>query len=105
MSDLYSATLNPSGPNYDTWLKIFGSDQVPLLSPRPVIADLGDEKDVEVYTLNLKAMTLMQRRRLVEWVSERFSKSVNEIERDFDQWDFPIRAVDVVVSISMRAFV
>lgn len=103
MPDLFSATLNPSGPNYETWMNILGTSVVPLHSPRSVPAALGEEKDVEIYVLNLKAMTLIQRARLVRWVVQKFGVLSPEVEAEMDRWDFPIRAEDVVVTFSTRA--
>lgn len=105
MPENFSAVLDPAGANRDVWLKILGSDRVPLKSAVSHKTDLGSERGVDVYELNLKAMTLMQRRRLAEWFSQTLGKSVNQIEAEFDNWDVSIRASDVIVSISARAFV
>lgn len=102
MNELWSATLNPNGPNYRTWLEILGSSVVPLESPNPGKTKFGDE-EVEAYTLKLKAMTLKQRARLLTAIAAKFGKTVAEIEREVDQWGFPIRAADVIVAISARA--
>jgi hypothetical protein len=104
MNDLYSAILNPRGPNYQTWNDTLGGDKVPLKSAASVKATLGEEKDVEVYLLNLAAMTLGQRARLVGRMATTFGVPVSEVEAELNRSGFPIRAAYVIVSFNMRAF-
>ena len=103
MAELYSATLNPRGPNYEKLREIFGSQNVPLKSPYSHLAQLGPEKGVEVYMLDLRALTLGQRAQLLMVVSAKFNVPTDVIEAEMEAKGFPIRAVDVIVSISMRA--
>jgi len=103
MPELFSAILNPAGPNYERLREIFGSQNVPLKSPYSALAHLGPEKDVEVYMLDLRALTLGQRARLLMVVSEKTGVPASVIEADIEPRGFPIRAADVIVSISMRA--
>src|SRR5258708_17291838 len=105
MPEMWSAILNPHGPNYQTWRDIFWANSVPLKSAASFKAELGAEKDVEVYWLNLQAMTLRQRARLLGGLAQKFDKPVYEVEADIARNGFPIRAADVIVSISMRAIV
>jgi hypothetical protein len=105
LAKLWSAILNPRGPNYETWKRVLGSESVPLQSAIPVKAELGEEKDVEVYLLNLQAMTLKQRAHLLGYVSRKFGLLVSDLEKEIAENGFPIRAADVIVSISMRALV
>jgi len=56
MTDLYSAILRPSGPNFEYWNQILGSHRVPLESAEVQLMPLGEEKDVEVYMLNLNTI-------------------------------------------------
>lgn len=107
MPDLYRCTLNPSGPNFDSWKEVFSTHlTIPLKSAYPITADFGDgEKNVEVYLLNLDAMTFKQRARLFGAMARKFQATVAEVERAIREDGFPIRAVDVIVEISMRAIV
>lgn len=100
-----SAILNPSSPNYQSWHAIFGESLVPLKSPTSVRAELGAEKDVEVYLLNLAAMTLRVRARLLHALAQKFGVPVYEVEADIAKNGMPIRAADVIVSVSLRAFI
>jgi hypothetical protein len=104
MPELFSAILRPSTPNYDTWLKLLGSNQVPLKSAKSVKAEIGGEKGVEVYLINLAAMTLKQRSVLLGFISRNFGVPVYEVEKEIAHKGFPIRAEDVIVSYSLRAF-
>jgi hypothetical protein len=103
-TSLYRAILNPSGPNYATWKEIFGANPVPLQSCHSVKANLGEENNVEVYLLNLQAMTLNQRAGLLAIIAQKFKVPVFEVEAEIEKTGFPIRAVDVVVSFDVRAF-
>lgn len=105
MPELYSAILNPSGPNYASWYAIFGDSQVPLKSPTSARAELGAEKDVEVYLLNLAAMTLRVRARLLGTLAQKCGEPVYKVEQELKQTGLPIRSQDVIVSVSLRAFV
>ena len=57
---LWSAILNPRGPNYSNWRGILGSERVALKSCQSIRAELGPEKNVEVYMLDISALTLPQ---------------------------------------------
>src|SRR5712691_1642524 len=105
MPELWSATLNPMGPNYEAWFRILGDGKVPLDSPRSGRTQLGNEHDVEVYLLNLRALTLGQRARLVGEIALKFGTPIYEVEKEIAERGFPIRAVDVIVSFDVRAFV
>lgn len=83
---------------------IFGANNVPLKSTHSVKATLGDEKDVEVYMLDLSALTLKPRAALLTAVAEKFGVPVYEVEAEIEKTGFPIRAVDVIVSYDARAF-
>lgn len=102
--ELWSATLNPQGPNYEQLKQLFPENRVPLQSAGSIKANLGGEKDVEVYMLDLKALPLNQRSRLLGMVAKKFGVPVYEVEKELNRSGFPIRAADVIVSFSTRAF-
>ena len=104
-SDLWFAVLNPHGPNYQTWHEVLGSDRVPLKSSEPVPAEIGIEPHVEVYLLDLAALTLPQRARLLGFIAQKFGVPVYEAEATIAKTGFPIRAADVIVAISARAVI
>jgi hypothetical protein len=104
-TELWHATLNPRGPNYERLKGIFGESRVPLKSPRTVKAQLGEEKDVPVYLLDFSAMPLGQRARLFGMVTGKCGVPLYEVEKTAREQGFPIREADVIVSFGMRAFV
>jgi hypothetical protein len=104
VTELWGACLNPSGPNYESWQRIFPS-RVPLKTPYAILATLGEEKSVLVYMLDLQACTLRQRAQLIGIVAQKFGVTVSEVESEIAARGFPIRAVDVTVSFDVRAFV
>lgn len=103
--ELYSAILRPGGPNYASWREILGTEKVPLKSAAPVKAELGPERNIEVYLLDLAALTLPQRAALLARLAKKFDAPIYEIEKEIEAKGFPIRAADVIVSFSTRAFV
>jgi hypothetical protein len=99
------ATLKDSSDRYQTWLQVFGSPTVPILSPIPVEND-GPDGRREFYRLDTKKLTLRQRRRLVEFLAKRWQLPHGEIVRTMDdpEHGVPIRATDVVVPLDLRFF-
>ena len=84
---------------------MLGSNDVPLKSAASGKTALGPEQDVEVYLLDIPALTLPQRARLLSWVAAKFGAPIHEVEAEITKSGFPIRAVDVIVSFDLRAFV
>jgi hypothetical protein len=105
VSELFSAILNPSGPNFEEWNQVLGSHRVPLESPELKRATLGEEVDVEVYMVNLKCLTLRQRAKLMYVIATKAQVPVYQVEAEIFRMGLPIRAADVIVSFNMRAFV
>lgn len=105
MPELYKAILNPQSPRYDDWVRILGQDAVPLKSPRSYVADLGEEADVEVYALDVEALSVGQCARLVDWIAEKFGVAPQLAVQAINGLGFPVRAADVIVSFDLRAFV
>lgn len=113
---LWHAILNPSSPRHDDWLRILGTHEVPLKSARTHHADLGEERNVELYKLDIAGLSTDQRERLVHWIRSKFptATALDDVEgsRAFtqqinDQLDtvgFPIRFEDVIVSFDYRGF-
>jgi hypothetical protein len=108
MNRLWWATLDPTSPRYETWRAILGSQQIPLKSPAPAKADLGQpkvkEKNVQVYQLDAQALTEEQRDRLIAFCCEKFKVPDREVIETVARDGFPVRAEDVIVAFDMRAF-
>jgi hypothetical protein len=93
----FHAILDPRGPNYAEWSRIFGNGTVPLASPELSYADLDDEKNIPVYRLNLRAMPLIQRARLLGFFANKLGVPIFEVQRVTEKYGFPIRAADVIL--------
>lgn len=102
MTELYSAILNPSGPNFELWNQVLGSHRVPLESAQSKRMDFPEEVNVEVFMLNLKGLTLRQRAKLTYHLAQKFGAPVYEIERKIIQSGLPIRAADVIVNFPVE---
>ncbi len=100
---LFWATLVKSSPRYDDWRHILDDDDVPITSPNSVEAQLGPEK-VEVYRLDVKRLNPGQRDRLIDFIVVKFNERRSAAADAIDKEGFPIRATDVTVEVSMRAF-
>jgi len=105
MPELFKAILNPQSPRYDDWLRVLGQDSVPLKSPQTHLANLGDEADVEVYSLDIEKLSEGQSDRLATWIAEKFGVAPKIARDAIASLGFPVRAVDVHVSYDLRAFV
>jgi hypothetical protein len=101
---LWSATLRPSSPRYEQWRKILGSSEVPILNPKPFATQLGPEGLQEVYSLDLHRFNRAQVQRLIDVMVDMFGMKPHEANRVLLTDGFPIRAVDVLVSYYVRAF-
>ena len=104
-TELWHATLNPHGPNYERLKEVFGNGRVPLKSPGTVRAQLGEERGVPVYILDLAALPLNERAQLMAIVAQKTGAPIHVVEEVATREGFPIREADVIVSYNMRAFV
>lgn len=101
---LWWASLSQQSPRYAEWHRILGSDEVPLLSPFPAEAVLGEEM-TNVYALDWQNLDGEASQRLLEFLANKFGVETKVIEADLDRdGHFPIREQDVTVCYSMRAF-
>jgi hypothetical protein len=102
---LWKAVLNPSSPRYIEWRKIFESDEIPLISPVSFVAILGNERDT-VHLINWHDVVGDESDRMVIYFAEKYKMSHAQVEKEFDNTGHvPIRASDVIISYSMRAFI
>jgi hypothetical protein len=101
----WRAHLNPSSPRYPQWRKIFDSDEVPLASPFPIRAKLGPEDFQPIYCLDWNQIVGTPSDKLIAFVVERFNVTPRQAAAQLeDDGVFPIRAADVLISFSPRAF-
>jgi hypothetical protein len=102
---LWWAHLCEGSPRYQEWKKILGSNDVPLKSAASGHTQLGPEEKVEVYEVAISKLDAGQRQRLVDFIQERFRETREAVEQNLDEEGFPIRAEDVLVAFSLRAFI
>ena len=107
MKELWHASLDKTSPRYEQWKHILGQDDhVPLVRPFSTHADLGPEKDVEIYLLDWQNLDEDQSNKLLEMLSEKFKASTETIAEELDaDGYFPIRAADVFIAFDLRAFI
>ncbi|MGB9181842.1 MAG: hypothetical protein WCB68_21610 [Pyrinomonadaceae bacterium] len=98
----FKAFILESSPRSGEWLKVFGGRDVRVLGPLPKLAQVCGTEDVEIYLLDLDALTEEQRERLVTHLSEKFKIGREELEREIAEKGVPILAEDVGVPIDMR---
>jgi len=88
------------------WERVFGKDQVPIVSFVPQAAKLpGFDEPQLVYMLDLKAISEEQRGRLVEAIAEKFEIAADVVNDTLDEHGVPILMSDVSVSSTDRALV
>lgn len=97
-----TALLNEKSERYQEWLDVFGANVIPItnaLAPARVSV-LGVMR--EVYFLDLRAITPLQRSRLLQHLAVKFSIPTREIASTIDEIGVPILANDVTASIDRR---
>lgn len=88
------------------WEKIFGGDEVPVVSFVPQSCTLpGYEEPQMVYMLDLKALSDEQRFRLIQALADKFGLLEGEVESSLDEHGVPILVTDVSVSSTDPALV
>jgi hypothetical protein len=100
---LFWATLVESSPRFAQWREVLGSTDVPIKSPISSFAELADGRD-DVYEIDLESLDQEQLTRLVDFVVKRFGADSDLVRSTILDEGFPIRASDVIVAMSLRAF-
>lgn len=98
------AYLSERSSRYPEWIKVFGTNQVPILNTlAPNLANvLGEIK--MVYLLDLSKLSEQQMTRLKEHIVQKFGVSMEEVERTLPEIGVPILAEDVTVSTDEMFF-
>jgi len=95
-----TATIVESSPRAADWQKIFGRlNDIPLQGPLPTFANLPGEPNMPIYLLDLSAITLDERSRMIDHIVTRFNLLRADVERDLDAQGMPILVDDIIVSI------
>lgn len=103
---VYRAHLVKGSPNHEQWLRVLGEGaELPLVTPLETRVNLGDEKDIPVYVLDLNKLSADQFSCLVLEVARKFDVNPLDVDMDFRRdMTFPIRSQDVFISWDARAF-
>jgi hypothetical protein len=76
---------------------VFGTDAVPILSPRPLRALLPKIGEREVYLVDLAAIDTVHRLRLVAYIAEKFGLDAGEVGDELDRVGMPLLAEGCMV--------
>jgi hypothetical protein len=83
----------------EKWRQVFGTDEVPIVSPVPHLANLpGFDEPQRVYLLALSAVTPGARARLVQQTAERFGLDTAVVDAGLENEGMPILADQVIVT-------
>ncbi len=97
----------PQSPRRDTWIQVFGTDELPIVSPLPVLGTGPDGAEAEFYKIDVARLTDAQRRSMVRFLAARWKIPVDQVVQTMKdpQHGVPILAIDVSVAIDARLFV
>lgn len=98
--------MSPNAERAEWWLAIFGSLEVPLISPVPQMGTFPDKDGGEMvcsfYNVDLDKLDAEQIARAVTFVVNKFGLSADEVRDDLAMNGMPILAQDVSVSFDAR---
>lgn len=101
MNDFTATISNRSNPDRAiAWRTVFGSETIVLKSPIPSLAKLpGRLTTTLIYEVDIRALTVEQRKRMVAHLAEKFGYEAHVVENALDTEGCPILAEDVFVTI------
>lgn len=90
-------------PRRREWQRIFGTDQLPVLSDCPRV-QAHAQGDILAYDLDLRALTGPQRYRFAAWLSRRYPRSYNDtLRRLMTSASWPIPAANCqIVALTLE---
>ena len=100
MSTDFTARIDGDDERTAAWRAVFGDDTIPLRSPIPHMANLPGRGEELVYLLDIEALTVEQRGRLVQHIASRFDYPAEEVDATLDDHGCPILAEHVTVTIA-----
>lgn len=72
------------------WKYVFGGDEVPIVSIVPLLGNFPGVGEQRFYSLDLKAITAEQRRKLVLSIAEEFNQDIDFVEENIELIGVPI---------------
>lgn len=82
------------------WLDVMGGDTVPITSIVPQKVNVPGRGVVDAYMLDLKALSDVQRERLIQAIALKFRIPLVEVRVEIDDLGIPVLAENVYVSSS-----
>lgn len=95
----FVATIREGSPREQNWLEVFGDRTIELQSPLPSPGSAPGIESAMFYMLDLEALTMEQRTRLIKHISRRFHVPEREVEQELDRVGCPILDEDVTVTV------
>lgn len=99
MSEDFTATIRKESPRAESWREVFGSYEIPLQSPVPVLASAPGIEEGLFYQLDLQALTQAQRERLIGYIVKKFGVEKQEVVETLDTVGCPILDEDVTITV------
>jgi hypothetical protein len=92
-----------SGERAEIFREIFGTDEVAIESPIPILANLPGVGERLCYMLDMNEITAEQRLKLIVFLAQRFGADGEVIDRDLDTKGMPIVAEFCFVTVTGAA--
>lgn len=94
----FLVSVEPTSPRGRAWQALLGSHTLPVrgLLPEPLVI-APDGKVEDFYALDLDALSLWQRARLVRWVADREQLSLTDAAEQLSRNGFHLLAKDVLI--------
>lgn len=100
------ATISAKCDRWQTWMDVFGTDTIEVVSPIPHKRQ-GPDGPRDFYQIDVKALTLRQRANMLRHLSARWKTPADQVAKLVDDPDHgvPIDAQDVIVAMDIRLFI
>ena len=100
MSTDFKATIREDSSRVAGWLEVFGSREIPLQSPIPILSSAPGVPEAMFFLLDLREITGEQRSRLVKYLARTFQVDEREVDETLDEVGCPILDEDVTITVS-----
>lgn len=99
MSSDFKATLREDSERAAEWREVFGSLEVSLRSPLPVVGSAPGIAVAQFYEIDLPSLTDAQRSRLIAHIARKFRIDEQEVSATLDEVGCPILSEDVTITV------
>lgn len=94
--------INPDCERATWWQEVYGSFEVPLLSPLPIRLIGPNGEAQSFYKVDLSKLPPQQHDKAAQFVANKFGLPIDEVRKDMNEYGIPILAEDVTVSFDAR---